>query len=120
MFGKMLIYASIIGIIFVAGKWFFDSQSYGETLMFTKDKKPVVTVIKDELFNTETKKTEWKPGFWMGLFPSDTSLSINIFLGVVPLMGIFLVLMAYSRFFLLNKKVIPDVVSDEVPEESLE
>lgn len=78
-------------ILSVLVKWYSDSLDYGQTLVFSREKKEIVSVTKDELFGNETKKMEWKSGFWLGLLPPTDNLSPSIMLGVVPVSSLLLV-----------------------------
>jgi hypothetical protein len=95
---KILTYISLILITALLVKWYSDSNDYGETIIFSKDKKPVVTKSNDPLFGTETSKTEWKDGFWLGLLPNDDSFSSTTFFAVVPIGGILIVIGAFGIF----------------------
>jgi len=91
-------------IVLLLAKWIYDSSDYGETLIFSRDSKPLVTIEKDELFGTETSRTEWQEGFWLGLLPSDDEASIGAVMGVVPLAGGLLALSVLSLFFEIRKR----------------
>ena len=104
MFWKILIYVSIAAILAVFLIWIIDSKDYGEPLIFSKDKKPVVTVVKDELFGNNSQKIDWKDGYWMGLLPGEDRISIKALMSVAPLTGIFIVMMLISIFMNFKRK----------------
>jgi len=68
--------------------WFVHNADYGETNYFTKHQKQVITIEKDELFGTENEIYTYEDGFWLGLFPADDQFGIDMFIGVVPIVGI--------------------------------
>ena len=98
MFWKKLGIILLILILPVLAKWHFDSKDIGRMLIFSMDKKPVITKTKDDLFGTEVEKTEWKDGFWLGLLPNDDSISIKAVIGVAPISGILIVLSTFSFY----------------------
>jgi hypothetical protein len=95
---KVLSIGFFLGVVIVLAVWIFDSVNYGEMLVFSRDKKPVVTKVKDELFGTEVQKTEYVEGFWLGLMPGDDSVSFKALVGALPLGGGFLALALASLF----------------------
>jgi hypothetical protein len=95
---KILSIALFLGFIIVTAVWIFDSVNYGEMLVFSRDKKPVVTEVKDELFGTVVQKTEYKAGFWLGLMPGDDSISLKALVGAIPMGGGFLTLGLLALF----------------------
>jgi hypothetical protein len=95
---KILAIVLFLGFIIVTAFWIFDSVNYGEMLVFSRDKKPVITEVKDELFGTVVQKTEYKEGFWLGLMPGDDTVSLKALIGAIPLGGGFLALALTSLF----------------------
>ncbi len=91
-------------ILPVAGKWLCDSKDYGQLLMFGKEKKPVETVVVDDIFGEETTTTEWKDGFWLGLFPPTDKPSLYMLLGALPLSSILAALGILGLFINHKKK----------------
>ena len=85
-------------------KWYADSQDYGKTLMFSHEKKEIVTIAKDDLFGNESKKTTWQSGFWLGLLPPTDQISPGIFLGVVPMGSVLIVLGVISLIIYRRNK----------------
>ena len=69
MIWKALIALSVIAIIVGGIVWVADG-----THIYTKDREKIVTVVKDELFGTETEKVEWKENFQLGLLPDSADL----------------------------------------------
>ena len=49
---------------------------------YTKDKRQVITKVKDEIFGTETEKIEWVEDFQLGLLPGDDQSIPKAFLSV--------------------------------------
>lgn len=98
---KIVMGIALLALILVIGKWLMDSKSYGQLLMFSKDKKEIVTIVKDDLFGTEVKKSDWQKGFWFGLLPSDDAISYKIFVGALPLSLIFI--LSFVLAFIFNK-----------------
>ena len=90
-------------ILPVLGKWYLNSKDYGQTLMFSRDKKEIITIAKDDLFGNEAQKMEWKEGFWLGLMPPTNQFSLQLFFGVVPL-GAVLSVLGVAGLFLNNRK----------------
>ncbi|MBS1538901.1 MAG: hypothetical protein JST20_14280 [Bacteroidetes bacterium] len=56
--------------------------------IYTKDKKQVITKVKDEIFGTETDKIEWVDEFQLGLLPGVDNLSPKLLLSVAVPSGI--------------------------------
>jgi hypothetical protein len=56
------------GIIILAGWWLKDGKEF-----YSKDKREVITRVKDEIFGGETEKREWVDDFRLGLLPGDPS-----------------------------------------------
>lgn len=86
----------------IIGKWIYDCIDYGEILIFSREKKAVVTKTIDELFGTEVEATEWIDGFWLGLLPGEDKISINILLGVAPLSAI--VIIGTGMILFINRR----------------
>lgn len=86
----------------IISKWIHDCIDYGEILIFSREKKAVVTKTIDELFGTEVETTEWIDGFWLGLLPGEDKISINILLGVAPLSAI--VIIGTGIVFFINRR----------------
>lgn len=99
---KTLIYISVIAILTIVGKWIYDSSNYGETLIFSMDKKAITVIEEDELFGNKTETTEWEDGFWLGLLPADNSISLKTLIGVLPLSSIFIIIIVIT--FIIHKK----------------
>lgn len=100
---KILGYLSLALIVPLLIVWFIDSSDYGETIVFSKEKKPVEVIEVDELFGAETKSTKWVDGFWLGLLPPNDNVSPKIMLGVAP-MGSALIVISSIAFFINKKK----------------
>lgn len=107
---KILTYISLILIIVLLYKWYSDSNDYGETIIFSKDKKPVITKVADPLFGTETTKTEWKEGFWLGLLPNDDTFALSIIYSVVPLGGLLIFIGAFGVFMNHRQKKAKELI----------
>ncbi len=101
---KILTYISLFLILPLLFKWYVDSKDFGKAIIFSMDKKPVVTKSVDPLFGTETTKTEWKSGFWLGLLPNDDSLSFNALIGVLPIGGFLIVVGGFGIFMNYRQK----------------
>ncbi|TAL69438.1 MAG: hypothetical protein EPN82_06280 [Bacteroidetes bacterium] len=95
---KFVSYISFLLILPLLFRWYVDCKDLGETIIFSKDKKPVVTKTVDPLFGTETTKTVWKSGFWLGLLPNDDSFSYKALIGVAPIFGFLFVVGGLSTF----------------------
>ncbi len=102
MSNKTIIVISLLLIAIVIGKWIFDSIDYNETLIFSREKKAIVTKSTDDLFGTEVETTEWVDGFWLGLLPGEDKISSGILFGVVPIASI----IAFSSIIIIiiNRK----------------
>lgn len=103
---KIFAIVCFVLVLPVIGFWLADSNDYGQMLMFSKEKKAVETVIKDDLFGDETIKTEWEDGFWLGLMPPTDEISPGIVLGVVPMSAFLIGLGAIGLFMNYRKKKI--------------
>ena len=101
---KIITYISLLLIIPLLLKWYVDCKDLGETIIFSKDGKQVVTKTVDPLFGTETTKTEWKKGFWLGLLPNDDSISLNALIGVLPIGGFLVVVAGFGIFMNYRQK----------------
>lgn len=103
---KIITILSIIGILITFSVWGLHSKDFGEMLMFSREKKPVIITETDDLFSTETTKTEWEEGFWLGLLPGDDSVSIDSLKAVVPISGffVFIIIINYFYYFKLRRK----------------
>lgn len=86
-------------------KWYADCRDLGETIIFSQDKKEIITKTMDPLFGTQISSTQWRNGFWLGLLPGDDSFSYRLLLGVLPIGGI-LIVAGGAGFFMnhLQKK----------------
>lgn len=101
---KLIYIICAFGIIISILVWVIDSNDYGEVLIFSKDQKPVVKIVEDELFGTETKETEWIEGFWLGLLPPDDSISLKAFAGAVPISSVFIII-SFITFLIKKKRI---------------
>jgi len=70
MIWRTLIITSILAILIGGGVWIKDGLQ-----IYTKDREEVVTIVKDELFGTTTKKVEYVPAFKFGLLPVDSTVA---------------------------------------------
>lgn len=70
MIWKILIGVAITAIVVGGAVWINDGMQF-----FTKDREPIVTVTKDELFGTETESTTWVESFRLGLLPDDAAIT---------------------------------------------
>ena len=73
MLNRLLIILGIIGILAGGYVWHQDGHQ-----VFSKDREEVVKEVKDELFGTVTRITEYVPAFKFGLLP------LNATVGDVP------------------------------------
>ncbi|MFM8771044.1 MAG: hypothetical protein ACKOE4_03325 [Candidatus Kapaibacterium sp.] len=70
MLNRLLIIIGIIGILAGAYVWHQDGHQ-----IFSKDREEVVKEVKDELFGTVTRTTEYVPSFKFGLLPLNSTIA---------------------------------------------
>ncbi len=69
MLNRLLIILGIIGILAGGYVWLQDGRQ-----IFSKDREAVVKEVKDELFGTITRTTEFVPAFKFGLLPLNATV----------------------------------------------
>lgn len=69
MLNRLLIIIGIIGILAGGYVWLQDGRQ-----IFSKDREEVVKEVKDELFGTVTRTTEYVPAFKFGLLPLNSTV----------------------------------------------
>lgn len=69
MLNRLLIIIGIIGILVGGYAWLQDGRQ-----IFSKDREAVVKEVKDELFGTVTRTTEFIPAFKFGLLPLNSTV----------------------------------------------
>ena len=99
---KIISYISFFLIFIIVAKWVYDSVDYGSILIFSKDKKAIETKFYDSILGTNVEKTDWKEGYWIGLFPNEVKISIKTILSVLPLSAIFFII-GFLLLFVNNK-----------------
>lgn len=70
MLNRLLIIIGIIGILAGGYVWLQDGRQ-----IFSKDREAVVKEVKDELFGTVTRTTEFVPAFKFGLLPLNSTVA---------------------------------------------
>ncbi|MBM4177816.1 MAG: hypothetical protein FJ211_00595 [Ignavibacteria bacterium] len=70
MLNKILNTIGIIGILGGGALWVKDGRH-----VFSKDREEVVREVKDELFGTIRRETEFVPAFKFGLLPVDATIA---------------------------------------------
>jgi hypothetical protein len=70
MINRLLIILGIVGILAGGYAWLQDGRQ-----IFSKDREAVVKEVKDELFGTVTRTTEFIPAFKFGLLPLNATVS---------------------------------------------
>jgi hypothetical protein len=70
MINRLLIILGIVGILAGGYVWLQDGRQ-----IFSKDREAVVKEVKDELFGTVTRTTEFIPAFKFGLLPLNATVS---------------------------------------------
>lgn len=70
MLNRLLIILGIIGILAGGYGWLQDGRQ-----IFSKDREAVVKEVKDELFGTVTRTTEFVPAFKFGLLPLNSTVA---------------------------------------------
>jgi hypothetical protein len=69
MLNRLLIIIGILGILAGGYVWNSDGRQ-----IFSKDREEIVKEVKDELFGTVTRTTEYVPAFKFGLLPLNATL----------------------------------------------
>lgn len=95
---KTISITALVLILPLIAVWFAQGKN-----VYTKDKKQVVTKVKDEIFGNETEKIEWVEEFQLGLLPGVDDLSPKLFLSVAVPSGI-LVAIALFGFYMDYKQ----------------
>jgi len=67
---RILIIVSVLAILIAGGKWIADGMEW-----YTKDRRQVTELVKDELFGTTEKKVKWIDDPRFGLLPDDATIS---------------------------------------------
>jgi hypothetical protein len=101
---KLFSYICFFLVIPLLVKWYADCRDLSETIIFSKDKKAIVTKTVDPLFGSEVSSTQWKKGFWLGLLPGDDSFSYKALLGVFPIGGILIIAGGAGLFMNFRQK----------------
>lgn len=70
MLNRLLIIIGIVGILAGGYVWLQDGRQ-----IFSKDREEVVKEVKDELFGTVTRTTEYVPAFKFGLLPLNSTVA---------------------------------------------
>lgn len=70
MLSNILIAIGIVGILAGGTVWVQDGRH-----IFSKDREEVVREVKDELFGTIRRETEFIPAFKFGLLPVDATIA---------------------------------------------
>lgn len=70
MLNRLLIIIGIVGILAGGYVWLQDGRQ-----IFSKDREEVVKEVKDELFGTVTRTTEYVPAFKFGLLPLNSTVT---------------------------------------------
>lgn len=70
MLNRLLIILGIVGILVGGYVWHQDGHQ-----VFSKDREEVVKEVKDELFGTITRTTEYVPAFKFGLLPLNSTVA---------------------------------------------
>lgn len=70
MLNRTLIILGIIGILAGGYVWLQDGRQ-----IFSKDREAVVKEVRDDLFGTVTRTTEFVPAFKFGLLPLNSTVA---------------------------------------------
>ena len=70
MVNRLLIILGIVGILAGGYVWVQDGRQ-----IFSKDREAVVKEVRDDLFGTVTRTTEFVPAFKFGLLPLNATVS---------------------------------------------
>lgn len=70
MLNRLLIILGIVGILVGGYFWMQDGRH-----VYSKDREEIVKEVKDELFGTVTRTTEFVPAFKFGLLPLNATLT---------------------------------------------
>jgi hypothetical protein len=99
---KKISYTCFLLILPFVLKWYIDCRDLNETIIYSRDKKAIVTKTVDKLFGSEVSETKWVSGFWLGLFPGSDTVSYKSLIGVIPISGFLIVLGGFFQY--LNYK----------------
>lgn len=70
MLNRLLIILGIVGILVGGFLWHQDGHQ-----VFSKDREEIVKEVKDDLFGTVTRTTEFVPAFKFGLLPLNATVT---------------------------------------------
>lgn len=70
MLNRLLIILGIVGILAGGYLWHQDGHQ-----VFSKDREEIVKEVKDDLFGTVTRTTEFVPAFKFGLLPLNATVT---------------------------------------------
>ncbi len=90
---KTISITALVLILPLIALWFAQGKN-----IYTKDKKQVVTKVKDEIFGNETEKIEWVEEFQLGLLPGVDDLSPKLILSVAVPSGILVVISLFGFY----------------------
>jgi len=77
--------------------------SHGKNI-YTKDKKQVITKVKDDIFGTETEKIEWVDEFQLGLLPGVDNLSPKLLFSVAVPSGLLVCISIIGFYMNMREK----------------